>query len=154
MMNDGPISLLSYPSICLYNPGRSPVPLTLPESLSCPPKPWYNWAAVLPQVLLHLVCSYCITPLLSFLLTLFVPFCPCRWEERPGFTTVENVIRSYYYSIATKTENGPETEDKSKAALPWVSFSASEHIPFLHGAWKGFLWNFALISQMPVLFLK
>uniref|UniRef100_A0A8C0HF75 Tyrosine-protein kinase n=1 Tax=Buteo japonicus TaxID=224669 RepID=A0A8C0HF75_9AVES len=41
-----------------------------------------------------------------------------RWEERPGFTTVENVIRSYYYSIATKTENGPETEDKSKAALP------------------------------------
>lgn len=41
-----------------------------------------------------------------------------RWEERPGFISVENTIRAYYYSIATKTENGPETEDKSKAALP------------------------------------
>uniref|UniRef100_A0A8D0KUZ9 Tyrosine-protein kinase n=1 Tax=Strix occidentalis caurina TaxID=311401 RepID=A0A8D0KUZ9_STROC len=37
-----------------------------------------------------------------------------RWEERPGFITVENIIRTYYYSIATKTENGPETEDKSQ----------------------------------------
>ncbi|XP_053905771.1 tyrosine-protein kinase ZAP-70 isoform X1 [Cuculus canorus] len=41
-----------------------------------------------------------------------------RWEERPGFISVENIIRSYYYSIASKTENGPETEDKSKATLP------------------------------------
>uniref|UniRef100_A0A8B9G130 Tyrosine-protein kinase n=1 Tax=Amazona collaria TaxID=241587 RepID=A0A8B9G130_9PSIT len=41
-----------------------------------------------------------------------------RWEERPGFITVENIIRSYYYSIANKTENGPETEDKSKETLP------------------------------------
>ncbi|NWT45172.1 ZAP70 kinase, partial [Chroicocephalus maculipennis] len=41
-----------------------------------------------------------------------------RWEERPGFSSVETIIRSYYYSIATKTENGPETEDKSKATLP------------------------------------
>ncbi|KAJ7415113.1 Tyrosine-protein kinase ZAP-70 [Pitangus sulphuratus] len=41
-----------------------------------------------------------------------------RWEERPGFVQVENTIRSYYYSIAAKTENGPQTEDKSKAALP------------------------------------
>ncbi|GAB0200637.1 tyrosine-protein kinase ZAP-70 [Grus japonensis] len=41
-----------------------------------------------------------------------------RWEERPGFISVENIIRSYYYSIATKTENGPETEDKAKATLP------------------------------------
>ncbi|NXK97974.1 ZAP70 kinase, partial [Formicarius rufipectus] len=40
-----------------------------------------------------------------------------RWEERPGFAAVENTIRSYYYSIAAKTENGPQTEDKSKAAL-------------------------------------
>lgn len=39
-----------------------------------------------------------------------------RWEERPGFITVENTIRSYYYSIANKTENGPE--DKSKETLP------------------------------------
>uniref|UniRef100_A0A8C0IJB4 Tyrosine-protein kinase n=1 Tax=Bubo bubo TaxID=30461 RepID=A0A8C0IJB4_BUBBB len=37
-----------------------------------------------------------------------------RWEERPGFIAVENIIRTYYYSIATKTENGPETEDKSQ----------------------------------------
>uniref|UniRef100_A0A8C8E7A1 Tyrosine-protein kinase n=1 Tax=Otus sunia TaxID=257818 RepID=A0A8C8E7A1_9STRI len=37
-----------------------------------------------------------------------------RWEERPGFITVENIIRTYYYSIATKTENGPETEGKSQ----------------------------------------
>ncbi|NWQ82141.1 ZAP70 kinase, partial [Columbina picui] len=41
-----------------------------------------------------------------------------RWEERPGFISVENTIRSYYYSIATKTENGSETEDKSKATIP------------------------------------
>uniref|UniRef100_A0A803YH17 Protein kinase domain-containing protein n=1 Tax=Meleagris gallopavo TaxID=9103 RepID=A0A803YH17_MELGA len=41
-----------------------------------------------------------------------------RWEERPGFFTVENTIRTYYYSIATKTENGPKAEDKSKAAFP------------------------------------
>jgi len=49
---------------------------------------------------------------------LFVPFCPCSWEERPGFFSVENTIRTYYYSIATKTENGPKAEDKSKAAFP------------------------------------
>ncbi|POI31990.1 hypothetical protein CIB84_004259 [Bambusicola thoracicus] len=41
-----------------------------------------------------------------------------RWEERPGFISVENTIRTYYYSIATKTENGPKAEDKSKAAFP------------------------------------
>uniref|UniRef100_A0A8C9FKT5 Tyrosine-protein kinase n=1 Tax=Pavo cristatus TaxID=9049 RepID=A0A8C9FKT5_PAVCR len=41
-----------------------------------------------------------------------------RWEERPGFFSVENTIRTYYYSIATKTENGPKAEDKSKAAFP------------------------------------
>ncbi|KAJ7423307.1 hypothetical protein WISP_34368 [Willisornis vidua] len=41
-----------------------------------------------------------------------------RWEERPGFVDVENSIRSYYYSIAAKTENGPQPGDKSKAALP------------------------------------
>uniref|UniRef100_A0A8C6ZNQ1 Tyrosine-protein kinase n=1 Tax=Nothoprocta perdicaria TaxID=30464 RepID=A0A8C6ZNQ1_NOTPE len=40
-----------------------------------------------------------------------------RWEERPGFFSVENTIRSYYYSIATKTENGSEAEAKPKAAL-------------------------------------
>ncbi|NWV98019.1 ZAP70 kinase, partial [Machaerirhynchus nigripectus] len=41
-----------------------------------------------------------------------------RWEERPGFVAVENIIRSYYYSIAAKPENGPETAAKAKAALP------------------------------------
>ncbi|NXQ27603.1 ZAP70 kinase, partial [Alaudala cheleensis] len=41
-----------------------------------------------------------------------------RWEERPGFVDVENIIRSYYYSIAAKPENGPDTGDKAKAALP------------------------------------
>uniref|UniRef100_A0A8C3RAL3 Protein kinase domain-containing protein n=1 Tax=Cyanoderma ruficeps TaxID=181631 RepID=A0A8C3RAL3_9PASS len=41
-----------------------------------------------------------------------------RWEERPGFVAVENIIRSYYYSIAAKPENGPDTGDKAKAALP------------------------------------
>uniref|UniRef100_A0A8C3KJX9 Tyrosine-protein kinase n=1 Tax=Calidris pygmaea TaxID=425635 RepID=A0A8C3KJX9_9CHAR len=41
-----------------------------------------------------------------------------KWEERPGFSSVENIIRSYYYSIATKTENGPGTADNSKATLP------------------------------------
>ncbi|PKU32150.1 tyrosine-protein kinase zap-70 isoform x2 [Limosa lapponica baueri] len=41
-----------------------------------------------------------------------------KWEERPGFFSVENIIRSYYYSIATKTENGPATADNSKATLP------------------------------------
>ncbi|XP_023798589.1 tyrosine-protein kinase ZAP-70 [Cyanistes caeruleus] len=41
-----------------------------------------------------------------------------RWEERPGFVAVENMIRSYYYSIAAKPENGPGTGDKAKAALP------------------------------------
>lgn len=51
-------------------------------------------------------------------MTLFVPLCPCRWEERPGFVAVENIIRSYYYSIAAKPENGPDTGDKAKAALP------------------------------------
>ncbi|NWZ08528.1 ZAP70 kinase, partial [Agelaius phoeniceus] len=41
-----------------------------------------------------------------------------RWEERPGFVAVENTIRSYYYSIAAKPENGPDPGDKAKAALP------------------------------------
>uniref|UniRef100_A0A8D2QQ19 Tyrosine-protein kinase n=1 Tax=Zosterops lateralis melanops TaxID=1220523 RepID=A0A8D2QQ19_ZOSLA len=41
-----------------------------------------------------------------------------RWEERPGFVAVENIIRSYYYSIAAKPENGADTKDKAKAALP------------------------------------
>ncbi|KAI1230493.1 Tyrosine-protein kinase ZAP-70 [Lamprotornis superbus] len=45
--------------------------------------------------------------------------CPAEiWEERPGFVAVENIIRSYYYSIAAKPENGPDTGDKAKAALP------------------------------------
>ncbi|OXB56506.1 hypothetical protein ASZ78_003846 [Callipepla squamata] len=41
-----------------------------------------------------------------------------RWEERPGFFSVENTIRTYYYSIAAKMENGQEAEDKSKAGFP------------------------------------
>uniref|UniRef100_A0A8D2QG06 Tyrosine-protein kinase n=1 Tax=Zonotrichia albicollis TaxID=44394 RepID=A0A8D2QG06_ZONAL len=41
-----------------------------------------------------------------------------RWEERPGFVAVENTIRSYYYSIAAKPENGPDPGDRAKAALP------------------------------------
>ncbi|NXD30283.1 ZAP70 kinase, partial [Spelaeornis formosus] len=40
-----------------------------------------------------------------------------RWEERPGFVAVENIIRSYYYSIAAKPENGPDPGDKAKTAL-------------------------------------
>ncbi|RLV83714.1 hypothetical protein DV515_00016385 [Chloebia gouldiae] len=45
--------------------------------------------------------------------------CPAEiWEERPGFVAVENSIRSYYYSIAAKPENGPDTGDRAKAALP------------------------------------
>ncbi|NXR12024.1 ZAP70 kinase, partial [Semnornis frantzii] len=41
-----------------------------------------------------------------------------RWEERPGFEAVESTIRAYYYSIATKTENGAEAGGKAQAALP------------------------------------
>ncbi|XP_019368894.1 PREDICTED: tyrosine-protein kinase ZAP-70 [Gavialis gangeticus] len=41
-----------------------------------------------------------------------------KWEDRPGFVTVETLIRSYYYSIAAKTEKGPNLEDKTCAAFP------------------------------------
>ncbi|XP_025047430.1 tyrosine-protein kinase ZAP-70 [Alligator sinensis] len=41
-----------------------------------------------------------------------------KWEDRPGFVTVETLIRSYYYSIAAKTEKGPNVEDKTSAAFP------------------------------------
>ncbi|XP_034611163.1 tyrosine-protein kinase ZAP-70 [Trachemys scripta elegans] len=44
-----------------------------------------------------------------------------KWEDRPGFAAVETIIRSYYYSIAAKTEKGPEEmeeEDNAKAACP------------------------------------
>lgn len=90
--------------------------LSVPQKSQLPPEPWHGRAAALPQVLC--VSPHCIRSLLSSLVTLFVPLCPCRWEERPGFVAVENIIRSYYYSIAAKPENGPETVDKAKAALP------------------------------------
>ncbi|XP_019412616.1 PREDICTED: tyrosine-protein kinase ZAP-70 [Crocodylus porosus] len=41
-----------------------------------------------------------------------------KWEDRPGFVTVETLIRSYYYSIAAKTEKGSNLEDKTSAAFP------------------------------------
>uniref|UniRef100_A0A8C5TR74 Tyrosine-protein kinase n=1 Tax=Malurus cyaneus samueli TaxID=2593467 RepID=A0A8C5TR74_9PASS len=57
-------------------------------------------------------------PALSSLVPSFVPFCPLRWEERPGFVAVENTIRSYYYSIAAKPETAPAPGDTARAALP------------------------------------
>lgn len=33
---------------------------------------------------------------------------PCRWEDRPDFQTVEQRMRTYYYSLASKAEGSPQ----------------------------------------------
>ncbi|XP_060088814.1 tyrosine-protein kinase ZAP-70 [Heteronotia binoei] len=38
-----------------------------------------------------------------------------KWEDRPDFVTVETLIRTYYYSIAARTEETPETVRKTPA---------------------------------------
>ncbi|KAL8177764.1 UNVERIFIED_CONTAM: Tyrosine-protein kinase ZAP-70 [Gekko kuhli] len=38
-----------------------------------------------------------------------------KWEDRPDFATVETLIRTYYYSIAARTEESPETVKKTPA---------------------------------------
>ncbi|XP_060640007.2 tyrosine-protein kinase ZAP-70 [Anolis sagrei] len=39
-----------------------------------------------------------------------------KWEDRPDFATVETLIRTYYYSIADKTEEKPEERAKTTRA--------------------------------------
>lgn len=41
---------------------------------------------------------------------------PHRWEDRPDFLTVEQRMRTYYYSLASKAEGPPESEKGAKAA--------------------------------------
>ncbi|XP_014391923.1 PREDICTED: tyrosine-protein kinase ZAP-70 [Myotis brandtii] len=39
-----------------------------------------------------------------------------KWEDRPDFLTVEQRMRTYYYSLASKAEGPPESEKGAKAA--------------------------------------
>ena len=42
--------------------------------------------------------------------------CPCRWEDRPDFLTVEQRMRAYYYSLASKAEGVPGSGQEAEAA--------------------------------------
>ncbi|ELK14789.1 Tyrosine-protein kinase ZAP-70 [Pteropus alecto] len=39
-----------------------------------------------------------------------------RWEDRPDFLTVEQRMRTYYYSLASKAEAPPDCEKGAEAA--------------------------------------
>lgn len=41
---------------------------------------------------------------------------PHRWEDRPDFLTVEQRMRTYYYSLASKAEGPPECGKGVEAA--------------------------------------
>lgn len=41
---------------------------------------------------------------------------PHRWEDRPDFLTVEQRMRTYYYSLASKAEGPPECGQGPEAA--------------------------------------
>ncbi|XP_023380110.1 tyrosine-protein kinase ZAP-70 [Pteropus vampyrus] len=44
------------------------------------------------------------------------PVPPNRWEDRPDFLTVEQRMRTYYYSLASKAEAPPDCEKGAEAA--------------------------------------
>lgn len=41
---------------------------------------------------------------------------PYSWEERPDFLTVEQRMRNYYYSLASKAEGSPPCGQAAEAA--------------------------------------
>lgn len=41
---------------------------------------------------------------------------PHRWEDRPDFLIVEQRMRTYYYSLASKAEGSPECGKGTKPA--------------------------------------